>query len=79
MLCTYNEFLFSYGSNYYSYIYVKMLRQATWKKLFDPLALSREGGERFRRTILEPGCSRDYHSVVVDLLGAFPSTLAANV
>lgn len=76
-----HEFLIflSYGSNYYSYTYVQALRQATWQKLFNNQPLSRSAGNQFAKTILSPGCSRDYHDAVVDLLGSFPSSLAANV
>eukprot|EP00026_Physarum_polycephalum_P002819 Phypoly_transcript_02828.p1 GENE.Phypoly_transcript_02828~~Phypoly_transcript_02828.p1 ORF type:complete len:562 (+),score=33.82 Phypoly_transcript_02828:746-2431(+) len=65
----------NYGSHYYSYLYVKTLRQATWEKLFSVDPLSYSHGSIFASTVLVPGCSKDYHNTIRDLLGSVPSIL----
>jgi len=71
--------LIGYGAMYYSYPWAQVFSRATWQALFARDPLSREGGERLRRSILEHGCSRPPATMLVDLLGHTPNPLEADV
>ncbi|ANB12086.1 Oct1p [Sugiyamaella lignohabitans] len=51
--------LFSYGANYYCYLFDRAIADRIWQKLFVNDPTSREAGEHFRREVLSWGGSRD--------------------
>ena len=65
--------LVGYGGTYYSYLFDRAIAGRVWKEVFrggrHGGAVSREGGERFRREVLRWGGGRDGWRCVAGVLG----------
>eukprot|EP00466_Bigelowiella_natans_P020411 jgi/Bigna1/73375/fgenesh1_pg.24_\ len=59
-----------YAGSYYSYLYGTMFAEQVWQSVFEDDPLSSEAGERYRRTVLEPGASKDPKALLEDVLGS---------
>jgi len=62
--------LYTYGANYYSYLFDRAIAHQVWTQLFLKNPLSREGGERFKNEVLRWGGSKDPWKMISSLLSA---------
>lgn len=60
--------LFSYGAVYYSYLLDRAIAEKVWKGLFEKDPWSRAAGDKYRRSILSWGGTRDPWHCVADAL-----------
>lgn len=71
--------LYGYGANYYSYLFDRVIAQKLWSKVFKEKScegmtldrsgvLSRRNGERFKRSILGWGGSKDPWACLAEIL-----------
>ena len=65
--------LYGYGATYYSYLFDRAIAGKVWSTLFNGASaegpLSREGGERFKETVLKWGGGRDPWEMVGEVIG----------
>jgi len=62
------EHFYHYAGGYYSYLYGVMFAEQVWNELFEADPLCQAAGERYRKSILEPGASRDPSDMLKDVL-----------
>ncbi|AMD21791.1 HFL065Cp [Eremothecium sinecaudum] len=60
--------LFGYGATYYSYLMDRAIAAKIWNYLFENDPFSREGGEKFKNSVLKWGGSRDPWHCIADAL-----------
>ncbi|CUS20673.1 LAQU0S01e12024g1_1 [Lachancea quebecensis] len=60
--------LLGYGSSYYSYLFDRAIASKVWQHLFAQDPFSREGGEKFKNSVLRWGGSRDPWNCIADAL-----------
>lgn len=65
-----------YEAGYYSYLWSQVYCVDLFYTGFKPNPFSREAGTRFRRTVLEPGGTKDLEGVLEEFLGHKPSDKA---
>ena len=66
----------AYEGNYYSYHWSRVYAKDWFYFAFKKDPFSGEAGYKFRKTILEPGGTKNFTEIIMDFLGREPSNQA---